>query len=399
MASGLTLMVLLLALLLPHAADGQPVDTTTAPTPTGNSDRSPGVSFTNASGKQAADAFAAGQEQYNAGDFRRAIASFTRANRLRPHPATLFNIARCHENLGEREAALRVYALALGGSISAGLRGDVLARVQRLKTLPVRVFVTTVPQGARLTVDGRARPEPKTTPSVVELSPGEHVLLLQLDGYELAAKRIVVGTDGAQHAVQATLQRPAVRLATEVIREAPDLVRPDRLRVHITLGGALMVAKSWGLLAGPGFEATATIKRIHFGGQVLFFPIEESREDTSVPVEKLFIVQAEGGYAFTFRYFYLATTAGLGGYIHRRTQEAPKEKETDPTVTTSTEVTGFAWSVGATVEAMLTEWLSVGAKARFGMMHGVRLGETTADTAGGKILPYGVFWGTISFHL
>ncbi|MHB8878490.1 MAG: tetratricopeptide repeat protein [Myxococcaceae bacterium] len=53
--------------------------------------------------------FRAAEASFREGRLREAVAEFEAAYRARPHPSLFFNIAKCHEQLGEVGAALRNY--------------------------------------------------------------------------------------------------------------------------------------------------------------------------------------------------------------------------------------------------------------------------------------------------
>ncbi len=56
----------------------------------------------------------AGSELYAAGDYAGALSAFQRAYALVPEPNLLFNIAGCHERLGQRTQAIEYYRWFLG---------------------------------------------------------------------------------------------------------------------------------------------------------------------------------------------------------------------------------------------------------------------------------------------
>lgn len=75
------------------------------------------------SAAQAAELNERGLERYAAGDYRHALEDFIEAHALDGDPNALFNIARCYERLGERDAALEKYQLfvATAGADAAGV--------------------------------------------------------------------------------------------------------------------------------------------------------------------------------------------------------------------------------------------------------------------------------------
>jgi hypothetical protein len=138
---------------------------------------------------EAARHFEEGARLYAAGEYREAIDEFEAAHAIVPAPANLFNLARCYEKLGEFRVALDNYQRYLEDP-AAPDRVLVQRRLADLRAMPVDLFVSTAPAGARIVVDGRGEPEPERTPSVVRLRPGRHRVHVERDGY-LPAERTV----------------------------------------------------------------------------------------------------------------------------------------------------------------------------------------------------------------
>jgi tetratricopeptide (TPR) repeat protein len=165
-----------------------------------------------AAGRKAAAAahYAAGQKLYAGGRFAAALARFSAAQKLLPHPQTLFNIARCRENLGRLDKALESYQAALKLTKDSTRRADISARIKRLAVRPGRLFVTSTPPGARVSVDqlARATRGARLTPAVLKLAPGPHLLVLRKEGYGAQLQRVVV-KPGDDRTLKLTLQRLA----------------------------------------------------------------------------------------------------------------------------------------------------------------------------------------------
>ena len=98
--------------------------------------------------EEAAKHFAKGEALYNQGAYQEAIAAFAEAQRLAPHAATLFNIARSHQNLGDLAKALEYYDRALESAKEDSLRCNIVQRAMRIRQQPTTVLVSTEPTGA-----------------------------------------------------------------------------------------------------------------------------------------------------------------------------------------------------------------------------------------------------------
>jgi hypothetical protein len=126
----------------------------------------------------ARDTFQRGVALYDQGKYREAIVQFENAYRLQPHPSVLFNIARCHENLGELTEALAYYQRMLADPAVEN-RADVEARVREIRERPVSVFLSSVPEGASVRVD-EGDPLADRTPLVLDVRPGTHRFRFEL---------------------------------------------------------------------------------------------------------------------------------------------------------------------------------------------------------------------------
>ena len=82
---------------------------------------------------QARQHFQRGKQLFDAGDYRAAMAEFAAADRAAPSPMLEFNIALCHERLGERAEAVRRYRLYLDRVPNATNRASVEAKIRTLE--------------------------------------------------------------------------------------------------------------------------------------------------------------------------------------------------------------------------------------------------------------------------
>lgn len=82
--------------------------------------------------------FKRGTVQYDAGDYRGALGMFEQAKAIKPLPAFDYNIAKCHEQLGELDAAVAAYDryLATQPPDAADVRAHVTELRARLAASP-----------------------------------------------------------------------------------------------------------------------------------------------------------------------------------------------------------------------------------------------------------------------
>lgn len=363
---------------------------------------------------RAAAFFAKGQEHYNSGRFAQAIIAFSEADKLATHPATLFNIARCHENLGRPQEALVAYRKALSASKDPQLQRDLRGRIRRLERFPGKIFISSQPPGAHVTIDGNTQPEARTTPLVAQVPAGKHVLLFRLAGHLLAAKPVEVaaGREATLHVVLE--KRPDEPTPCQVCPPKPTcpkcsdprLLVFEKLHLHVALFGGFGVAKKLGWVGGPGFQATATINRIRIGAHFQYLPVNPASVSLLAGTDQRSTFmqgQLEGGYTFPFGRFHLYATAGLGLYLNRLVKQ-------EGALSTTNEVGGFIWTLGGGIEVLALRWMSLGIGLRAGLMHGELLeirakvnpgiGEplTEFNPVSGTY-PFATLWGALNFHI
>jgi hypothetical protein len=360
----------------------------------------------------AARRFESGQKLYREGRYQEAIKEFEEAHRLAPHASALYNVGRCHESLGNSAQAVDHYERAQKApGVDAALLADLAQRIARLRAQPTRVFVSSDPPGARVTVDGARAPEAGATPLVLKLRPGEHVLILSREGYRLETKRVEVEL-GKELPVQVTLAPlpkpcppPPPPCPPEKRCPSCALISFERLHVHLGMMGAFGLTPGRSLAAGPGALALISVKRWVFGGHFAIFPWQEMKitpkKVDNVNLDRIWprwaMAQIEGGRAFVFPSFFLYATLGLGVSIDRVAYVA--EQSTDATLVR--EYGAFVWSLGGGIQALATRWLSLGAMVRFGVAHGKRVDQENPDKGGFESgsFPYGTISGTLAFHL
>lgn len=129
-------------------------------------------------------AFDEGLAAAAAGEFEAAIAHFGRAQQLRPHPTTLFNLAFALERAGRLPEAWALFDAILDTVDSQTERSDVRTRMQAIEGRIAVLEVSAEPR-ERLCVDGHDMPQVGGSYRVA-LEPGDHTLLL--DAKEVQAR-------------------------------------------------------------------------------------------------------------------------------------------------------------------------------------------------------------------
>ena len=236
--------------------------------------------------QQAARHFKQGEMHYEAGHFERAVKEFLEANRLASHEATVFNIARCYESLGNISEALSYYGKLLEMTRDVARKTEIQQRMELIRRrTQVGVLVATEPAGARVTVNARERAETQETPALIKLSPGLHVLQLRREGHQLAVARVEVKL-GETTNVRVRLEplqpaTPASGPASAPAERAPcpgtaarcpvpgPQVDTESVHLHAYLLSTISLTDDAMLMAGPGIQLHATYRQMVFGGRFL----------------------------------------------------------------------------------------------------------------------------------
>ena len=166
-------------------------------------------------------AFQLGNEAYVKRDYERALAEYFLSNRLVPNKNVLFNIARVYEAMKRFDEAYRYYNDLNGASLSATDAEAVKAALVRLGPFVALLTVTTEPPGAEVFVDREDLGSRGRSPQTLAVSPGEHRVLVRLDGHRPGEARLSVAK-GRAVKTSVTLERV---LGTVTFSGTPAAVR------------------------------------------------------------------------------------------------------------------------------------------------------------------------------
>ncbi|MFH2008966.1 MAG: PEGA domain-containing protein [bacterium] len=142
---------------------------------------------------QARKFFNQGELHYQQGEFRKALSYYKRAQKAYQHPAFIFNIAQCHRQLNEYRKALFFYELFLSESPKASNLAEVQRRIKEMKKRVAelvraerrkgKLSVITVPAGAEIFVDRVKGAASATSPAILAVEAGQHLVMVRLRGY------------------------------------------------------------------------------------------------------------------------------------------------------------------------------------------------------------------------
>ncbi len=200
---------------------------------------------------QARELYAMGQQQFRQGNFGAAQRSFEDAYRAVPNPIVLLSIAECQVRSESFTDALVTLARYLDERPDAPDRPQVEEQVRLLKAKPGLVTVESTPAGATVWVDGQNTTQ--ITPTTLELAAGDHVISVEVDGYNKAEQRLTI-LNGSQQRVALSPLPVAVPDEPEPQVEVPSV----DLRASTTSQGKLPIWIATGV-AGAGLVTGAVL--------------------------------------------------------------------------------------------------------------------------------------------
>jgi hypothetical protein len=206
-----------------------------------------------------------GEKKFKAGDYAGALVEFKAADDIKSTPQSQRYLGLTQDNLGHYADAVGWYEkflLAVPDKMKK--EGDeVKARVAQIKGMSAHIHVETTPPGAAILADGKAM---GTTPTDVELTPGKHILHIELAGYlpldkdldvqygakdDLKTELVAKPTEAHPIAVTPVITPPPETKPTEPVKEEKHEAR-SKLPAWITGGLAIVavgVGTTFGVLA------------------------------------------------------------------------------------------------------------------------------------------------------
>lgn len=144
--------------------------------------------------QRAKETFLAAQKLYKEARYADAIVKFEEAYAIKPSPVLFYNIGKCHEQLGDVPKAMRAFRDYLRMAPDAKDKdtvNDAIANLERrLKEKGLQqLLVFADPPTASIEVDGKVL---GNSPASVELTAGNHKLVVKADGYETVERAFVM---------------------------------------------------------------------------------------------------------------------------------------------------------------------------------------------------------------
>lgn len=130
-----------------------------------------------------------GKALYEKGNYADAMVEFQTAYDLKPHPSVLKSVGECKVQIGDIPGAIVIFEKYLEDP-AATKKDEVQAKIVEIKAMMAKVDLSSIPTGAGITVDGAITD--KVTPMTLELTPGEHTIVLNTEGYEPLEKPLTL---------------------------------------------------------------------------------------------------------------------------------------------------------------------------------------------------------------
>ena len=159
---------------------------------------------------------------FKAGDHRKALSSFLKAYSYVQQPMLLQNIARCYEELGEAQAAVKYFERFLDAGPTPALAKDTRARLARLREVLAKRGVLALVggvAGTTVALDGRLLGKTPLEPLSVE--PGRRALLIGLPGLSNRELTVEVRAGETTTVDLEQLLREAARARLRILGAAP----------------------------------------------------------------------------------------------------------------------------------------------------------------------------------
>ncbi|MCA9620329.1 MAG: PEGA domain-containing protein [Myxococcales bacterium] len=153
--------------------------------------------------EEAKKAYGDASKAFDEGKFDEALPLFVKADELYPGAAPKHKIAICHDKLGHTDEAIAAYQTFIDsnpGDKYADRLTEAEGRIKELKaSLPSKVVLTLAPEGLaapQITVDGNPATPVGDAGNELELTAGEHTIVVSAEGYQPVTE--VVTLEGGQ---------------------------------------------------------------------------------------------------------------------------------------------------------------------------------------------------------
>jgi hypothetical protein len=161
--------------------------------------------------RQLANLYDLAESNAEGGEWRKALGYFQDAYEMFPHPRLLYQIARCHDKLGEEAAALNAYRRFVADLPDATEVPEAKRRIASLQTKQAveatSLRIKSSPAGAVVYLDDVANGAVGTTPTIdLPLEAKTYTVIVEMDGY-LTAQRTVELAPGAARTEEFALER------------------------------------------------------------------------------------------------------------------------------------------------------------------------------------------------
>lgn len=192
---------------------------------------------------KARDAFLKAQTLYSAGKYKEALTKFEESLAAKPHPSTIFNIARCQDALGDLVRAMTSYKEYLRLSPQATDADEVVkaiasieGRLQAAGTQHLLVYVE--PASAHVVVDGK---DIGTSPASTTLAPGSHTVAITAAGFDRYERTFAMSASRSTEftvSLRAASPTPVAKVEPVKVTEPVKVKEPVKEPVKVAVADA-----------------------------------------------------------------------------------------------------------------------------------------------------------------
>jgi hypothetical protein len=215
---------------------------------------------------RARELYTKGQQMFRQGDYGGAQRSFEQAYAAVPNPVVLLSVAECQVRSEQYAAAVVTLQQYLDERKEAPDRAQVEAQITKIKEKPARLTVESTPAGAIIFVDGQDTG--KLTPADVEVAAGDHMIAVQIEGFQRAEQAVSLFI-GGHDSVRFALPEVAPKLAEST---------PAKTRDQTDGGGKNELLPVW---IATGLAGAGVVTGAMLGG----FAIKQSNDFKDHPTE------------------------------------------------------------------------------------------------------------------
>jgi hypothetical protein len=153
---------------------------------------------------------------YKKGMYAEAVEYFNKAYAIDEDPSTIFNIAKCYDQLYKYKEAHAYYEDYIATGDEQRL-AEAKEAIERIESMAVMLKVVTDPEGATVFIDGEEVKFQKT-PVIAEVSAGKHAVVVELEGHARVERTVDIPY-GGEEKVDVVLEKVSEKSKVIVVED------------------------------------------------------------------------------------------------------------------------------------------------------------------------------------